>query len=224
MLSISVRADVKGLTRQLSALAQKQIPFATATALTATAKLVAAAEVENMKKVLDKPTPFTLRSVRVKGARKSDPVATVYMQDTAAVYLLPFEFGGRHKLIGKGITWLNPKDKSLLNQYGNLPKSKLNALKNRPDVFVGTVKTKDGKTIDGVWQRPTAEPAANAKGKVKLKAKTNYSGKLKLLIRFGDALEVKDQLHWRTLAQKTVGAVFKEEFTKALAAALATAS
>lgn len=55
----------------------KQVRFATAVALTRTAKLVAEAEVQEMRDVFDRPTPFTLRSIFVTGARPDAPTATV---------------------------------------------------------------------------------------------------------------------------------------------------
>ncbi|TCG02838.1 hypothetical protein BZM27_52900, partial [Paraburkholderia steynii] len=78
----------------------------------------------------------------------------VFVKDIAAAYLEPFEFGGNHKLLGAGRTWLNPKDKTLLNQYGNFCKTALKRLQARPDIFIGSIKTSSGETIGGVWRRP----------------------------------------------------------------------
>lgn len=47
-----------------------QLPFATAAALTATAKDVQSAETREIKDVFDKPTPWTINSVYMKAARK----------------------------------------------------------------------------------------------------------------------------------------------------------
>ena len=228
MLDISVRSNIKELEKKLDAFVRKQLPFATAQALTATAKAVQTAERENMVKMLDKPTPFTLNSVKVKAARKNDLEALVFVQDIAAAYLEPFETGGLHKLIGRGVTWLNPKDKSLLNQYGNLSKSALASLKGRSDIFIGKVKGKSGQVIDGVWQR-TAESATRTrvmknKKVVVTKARgLNQTGQLKLLVRFGDAIPVTHRLGYADRAKATVGRVFNKEMGKALAKAIASA-
>lgn len=227
MLNVSVSTSAKDVQRSLDALARKQLPFATAKALTAVAKRVQADEQKAMKGVLDRPTPFTVNAVAVKGARKSDLQAVVYVRDIAAKYLEPFEFGGDHKLIGKGITWLNPKNGLPLNQYGNLTKSMLARLKGRSDVFVGKVKTKNGEVISGVWQRPYIRANQKVRGVSRrnglVNHTTNTTGRLKLLMRFGDEMPVKQHLNYRVRAKQTINAIFDAELSKAMTEALATA-
>ncbi|WP_205182677.1 hypothetical protein [Burkholderia sp. LMG 13014] len=222
--AINVDADVRALSKSLTRLQKDQLPFAVSQALTATAKLAQGAEKAALPEVFDRPTPFTINSVAVKGARKSDLEARVFVKDIAAAYLEPYEFGGDHKLIGRGKTWLNPKDKTLLNQYGNFSRNALQRLEARPDVFVGTVKTKSGESIGGVWQRPTNVKAIKRSGKrgVALRG-ANKSDHLKLLIRFGDAEPVKRHLEFGERAFEVVDAHFDREFEKAMDRAIATA-
>ncbi|WP_175725155.1 hypothetical protein [Burkholderia ambifaria] len=221
---ISVSSDLKALTKSLSQLEKQQLPFAISQALTATARIAQNAEKAALPEVFDRPTPFTINSVAVKGARKSDLEARVFVKDIAAAYLEPYEFGGDHKLIGQGKTWLNPKDKALLNQYGNFSRNALQRLEARPDVFVGTVKTKGGESVGGVWQRPTNVKVIKRSGKrgVALRG-VNKSDHLKLLIRFGDATPVKRHLEFGERAFEVVDANFDREFEKAMARAIATA-
>lgn len=146
------------------------------------------------------------------------------MKDIAAAYLAPFEFGGPHKLIGAGKTWLNPKDRGLLNQYGNLSKTALDRLKSRPDIFVGTIHTRSGEQIGGVWQRPAPTKVVQTPGKRTAKVRgANKTGHLKLLVRFGDAQPVKQHLEFGSRAEAVVKANAGAEFAKALAKAMATA-
>ena len=224
MITISVRAEIQAAMRNLSDLEKKQVPFATATMLTALARLAQTAEKQALPKVFDRPTPFTVNSVAVKGARKSSLEAKVFVKDIAAAYLAPFEFGGMHKLVGAGRTWLNPKDRGLLNQYGNFSKSALDRLKARPDVFVGTVHTRSGEAIGGVWQRPAPTKVIQTPGKRATKLRgANKTGHLKLLVRFGDAQPVKQHLEFGMRAESVVKANAGAEFAKALAKAVATA-
>ena len=58
-ISIDVRADIKGAVKYLNRVQRKQVPFATALALTRTAQDVAKAETAQISKKLDRPTPFT---------------------------------------------------------------------------------------------------------------------------------------------------------------------
>jgi hypothetical protein len=222
--AISVSADLQKLTRSLSQLEKQQLPFATAQALTAIARRVQDAEKKAMPEVFDRPTPFTVNSVAVKGARKTNLEAVVFIKDIAAAYLAPYEFGGNHKLIGSGKTWLNPKDMTLLNQYGNFSRAALKRFQGRPDVFIGSVKTKSGESIGGVWQRPAAVQAVKTRGKrgVALRG-INKTGHLKLLVRFGDARPVKQHLEFGERAFETVDEFFAVEFEAAMARAIATA-
>lgn len=233
MLSLDVQANLKPLMKGLDDLAKKQIPFATARALTAVAKKVQAAEKEALTEVFDRPTLFTQRSIGVKAAKKADLTATVYVKDVAAQYLEPFEVGGQHHLppSKRGGTLLNPKNIQL-NQYGNLPKGKLRRLMGRPDVFVGTINFRSGQTMSGIWQRPERDyrRADYKRGyhreygtKGKLRKVNGVLTGLKLLVQFGDALPVKQRLGYRERAKQVVQSSLQAEFNKAMGEALATA-
>lgn len=227
MFDISIQSNINEITKKLGAIAYKQVPFATASALTAIAKLVQADETKGLKATFKKASPFTMKSVRIIPARKSNLSATVFVMDKAAQYLDPYETGGVHRLSGKAL--LNPKDIPL-NQYGQLSKGVLAKLKARPDIFIGPVKTKKG-VINGVWQRVTDTQRVtllNSKGKRlrginKLAGASGVKGRLKLLIRFGDALPVKQRLGYRDRATRIVNANFNREFGAAMARAIASA-
>ena len=217
MIRISVANDLKAMKSKLNNLAKTQMPFATAQALTATAKVVQAVEIEGMTKMFGHAvSAFTAKSIRVQGARKSNLAAKVFVMDTAAQYLNPYEFGGDHKLAGKAL--FNPKNIGL-NKYGQLPRGTIAKLAARPDIFIGEVKTAHG-VVNGVWQRSVVKSVV-ANGK-RLR-KTNNTGKLKLLIRFGDALPVKQHWDYRRIAQQTIAATFAKEISAALSKAIATA-
>ena len=205
MIDISVRFDVKALQKGLDAFASKQLPFATAQAINAVAKQVQAAQRENMAKVLDRPTPFTVNSVGIKPANKSSLTAMVYVKDIAAAYLLPYEVGGANKLNARAL--IKPVDQKA-NQYGNLPRTTVKRLASKKNVFIGKVKTKAGE-VDGVWQRS--------------KATRGKKAGLTLLIKFQDAHEATQRLGYQNVARKVVSASFKRELGAALARAMATA-
>ncbi|QNB13446.1 hypothetical protein G5S35_17610 [Paraburkholderia tropica] len=222
--AIDVSMDLRALTKSLKRLEREQLPFAISQTLTAVAKIAQAEEKRAMPEVFDRPTPFTVNSVAVKGARKSNLEALVFIKDIAAAYLEPYEFGGNHKLIGRGRTWLNPKDRALLNQYGNFSKGALQRMGSRPDVFVGSVKTKSGQSIGGIWQRPENTKVVKRAGKrgVALRG-VNTSSHLKLLVRFGDAMPVRRHLEFGDRALEVVDEHFAAEFDKAMARAISTA-
>lgn len=209
-------ANIRELSNQLQAI-KKQIPFATAQALTSVARQIQEAEKLQMQKVLQSPTPFTVNAVGSVGARKDSLVAKVFVRDIAAGYLNPFEFGGVHKLNSKAL--LNPKNIKL-NKYGNLTRTKMQQLKARSNVFIGTI---DG--VNGVWQRQKYK-------KVKRRRTRSKNGKRqdrlpqpapKLLIRFGNALPVHEHLDYMMTAQTMAAQLMPGEMSKALAEAMRTA-
>ncbi|CAL8474567.1 hypothetical protein [Caballeronia sp. S22] len=235
MINLKVKVDTKSIDRNLTDLVRRQIPFAKAQAINAVAERVRAGEQANFKETFRAPSPFTVNSVAVRKATKSNPVATVYVKPIAAKYLLPYETGGVHTLNSRAL--LNPKNVRL-NRYGQLPRGMVAKLKGMPDVFVGAVRTKDGQTINGIWQRPflrgkDAQLGAGMTVRKRNKLlrgahpdmpkNANTSGHLKLLVRFGNALPVNKQLKWGRLAKQIVSQHFNAELSKALAKAIATA-
>lgn len=218
-IEISVQADFKEFSRSLGAVAQKQIRYGAALALTELAKRVQEAESKQLGRTLKNPKAFTRNSVGMKGARRDTLQATVFVRPIAAKYLKPYEEGGAHVLPGRSL--LNPKNIQL-DRHGQLPRKTLAKLKARKDIFIGPVKTKAG-VIKGVWQRPLEKPkGAQRKGAVS-KRGANTTSKLKLLIRFGDAVSVNKRLNYRRTAQEEIDRHKASAFRDGLARAQATA-
>ena len=212
-------ANLTDLSNQLRTL-RKQIPFATAQAMTAVVRKIEDAQKVAMQRNLDNPTPFTVKSVKSRGARKSDLKAKVFVMNTAAAYLEPFEIGGVHKLNGSAL--LNPKDIKL-NKYGNLPRNKLSSLKSKENTFIGDISG-----VNGVWHRKKAKKGK--KGRKRLQRSPNGTRRdrkkqpmPKLLIRFGDALPVEPVLGYQDRAMKMTQALLPQEINRALAEAIRTA-
>ena len=206
-------ASLRDLSRQLKQL-QKQIPFATAQAMTSVVRDIAAAQKVALGRKLESPTPFTVNSVGSAGARKNNLRAKVFVRDVAAEYLEPFEFGGEHKLNSQAL--LNPKNIKL-NKYGNMPRNKLSQLKAKPNVFVGEVNG-----VDAVWQRRKPKKAKkkrarrSANGTRRPKRKQRAP---KLLVRFGDALPVTPVLGYMDRSK----ALMPAALSRAIADAIKTA-
>jgi hypothetical protein len=219
-VDLNIRSNINQIQKSLDEFARRQVPYATAIALTALAKEVMAAEQKNLETTFKHPKPFTVKSLGVQAARKNDLHAVVFMRPVAAKYLKPYDTGGLHVLPGKAL--FNPKDLQL-DQYGQLPQRVMQRLKARSDIFIGPIKTKHG-VINGVWQK-TAPPVQKGKrGPRNTKLlKVNTSGKLKLLIRFGDALPVNKRLNWGAHAGAVINARYVAVFGESLAKAKASA-
>ncbi|MDQ4328808.1 hypothetical protein [Klebsiella michiganensis] len=210
-------ATLKDLSRQLQQL-QKQIPFATAQAMTSVVRDIAAAQKVALGRKLESPTPFTVNAVGSSGARKNNLRAKVYVRDIAAEYLEPFEFGGEHKLNSQAL--LNPKNIKL-NKYGNMPRNKLSQLKAKPNVFVGEVNG-----VDAVWQRRKTKKAKKKRAKRSANGTRRPKRKQrapKLLVRFGDALPVTPVLGYMDRANTMANALLPSALNQAIAEAIRTA-
>ena len=140
---MNINIEFKGLKEvidNLDALAKKQVPYAAAKALTKTAQDVKEAEVKQLSASLDRPTPYTLGSMYVKSATKSDLTAMVYFKDKwsagkgnpAANWMHPQVIGGQRNtkrfevalqrigVLPKGL-YIAPGSACPLDAYGNIP-------------------------------------------------------------------------------------------------------
>lgn len=223
MLDISVKSNIDAISRELTAFAYKQLPFAEARTVTELAKLAAAGEKKAMPEIFDNPTSFTVNSVAVKPGTRNLPIAVVYIRDRAAQYLAPYEYGG--------VQYLGAKPADLLpvgvaaNKYGNLPRNTIRKYMARPDVFMGTVRM-GGHDIYGLWQRPArfVELKWGKRAGPKLVDRVaNTSSQMKLLVAFHDPVQTKKRLHFGDRAEAIVRANFDRVFGVQLAKAIATA-
>lgn len=228
MIAVAIAADLKPLHRAMIALSAKQIPFATSLALNDLAYGFKAETPALVADTFDTPTPFTQNAFRVIPSTKARPIAVVAAKDIQAEYLEPYVHGGSRSL-GTKRGMLAPRG-TRLNQYGNLPKSTMQRLKGKPNVFVGPVTfRKTGKTISGVWERGQTKRGERYKGggDYGTRGKHNVVGgartTLKLLIQFEDTTPVRKHLPFEERARAYVKANAADAFSRALIRAVATA-
>lgn len=113
-----MEVTIKGLNETLARFGKvkDQLPYALSLAVNKTAQSVKKAQVEEMQKVFDRPTPFTLNSLMIDPASKATLTATVKLKDAARLsdkhYLIPEIKGGGRRLKNYEV---------LLNRYGYLP-------------------------------------------------------------------------------------------------------
>ncbi|MFH5923830.1 hypothetical protein [Roseomonas xinghualingensis] len=201
-----VKADFGPLTRGLSDLAQRQVPFATARALTSMAQTAAVANRRALPSVFDRPTPFTMNAFSVQPARKGKPIARVFAKPRQAEYLQMQETGGtrtpelsKQGGTGKGQALVIPRA-IRRNAFGNIPRGALAAAKKRKDVYVGRTETGAG----GFFRRLA-------------------DGGLQPLAVFVRAAKYKPRLGFQARTAKVVKATALPAFREQLAKALATA-
>lgn len=142
MFTISIKHNVAEFAAKWGAQAQKQVPFATALALNAVANIAKDKLREAMAHVFDRPTPYTLNSLRVERASKTKLTAAVKFKDDAGKgipatkYLLPQVEGGRRsaKRLERALTyrgllptgWVTvPGQGAKLDAYGNMARGQI---------------------------------------------------------------------------------------------------
>lgn len=196
MLTINVTSNIAETIKRLQAQA-KQVAYAEAVALTRSAKQGAADAQAESERQLDRPTPFTVKSIRWQGATKATLQSKVYIMPTAAAYLRPLIEGGINRPTKGRALVLPGADK--LNQYGNIPRTRVRQLLKQKSVFSGTIKG-----IGGIWRR-------------------DGRGGVKLLIRFEDEQAKKKQFDFPGIVRKSVERNFPRLFRQALEEAMRTA-
>jgi len=143
-ITIDVRSNIADVARNLELYQKEQLPFATALALTETAKDIRVAQRKEMRDVFDRPTPFTLNSLFLQAATKRKMTAVVWLKDSGrgganpTNYLTPQIFGGtrnakafeialrrsRHAA-GLGPFFAVPGSAAKLDAYGNMSRGQI---------------------------------------------------------------------------------------------------
>lgn len=194
-MRLNVTSNADQVARSLKR-AQRQIPFATARALTETAKDGRKAEQRRLERVLDRPTPFTKRGVAIRSASKRQLRARIFYKDVQAGYLEILEKGGTRTPEGRAL--LVPVG-ARVNKYGNLSRNQVARLLARPNVFSGQV----GRAA-GIFQ-------------------VMRSGRVKLLVAYESRARYRPQLGFRRAAEKRARRAFPVKFRAAFREALRTA-
>lgn len=155
----------------------KQTRFATAVALTRTGQHVKNGLRREMEKVFDRPTPYTLNSLYLKGATKANLEAVVWLKDDtykgtpAARYLGPQIDGGGRSL-KRSEKWLSnyvdlrgnvgywvPGEGARLNQYGNMTRGQIvKILANLQALPDRASRTTDNRKIEYFIGQPAGAP------------------------------------------------------------------
>ncbi len=228
-MGLGIRVDLRQAQQALGDLVNRQVPFASALALTMLAEGVQAAETDEENRTFDNPTPFTQRAFAKTPATKKRLVATVFIKDAQANYLAPYVDGG-DRFLGAKKGMLAPVGQKT-NQYGNLPRNTLARLKGKPNVFIGPIMfKKTGRTVNGVWQRSATPRGQRYKGGGEYGTRGKNTNivdgvrtTLTLLIQFEDTTEVPKHLDFYGRARAHVAKYAQPVFEAALTQAMKTA-
>lgn len=143
-MAIRATVEIRGLdelVRGLNQLQTNQLPFAMAKTLTNLASLAREKTYDEMRRVFDRPTPYTLNSLAVKMATKTNLVSKVQLKDNTLIadeshYLNPEVKGGsrgykafERRLFRQGILpagyFTVPGSGANIDAYGNMSRGQI---------------------------------------------------------------------------------------------------
>lgn len=182
-MKVEVKNNIKEVTKGMSDIQKKQIPFATMLALNDTAFALQKTYKAQTVQKFDKPTKFTQTGFAVQKAKKSDLTALVFVTKKREDYMkLEIDGGVRHPK-NKSIIVPNKNNSSGLGKYesGNLTKgavSKIN--KQKAKYFFGVPKGNQGS--EGIWERYGRSATGSTSGaRIRQVAKLTKQAKYKAL-------------------------------------------
>lgn len=142
MITFSVKSDLEATINQWARVAGDQMPFATAVALTRTAKLAKEEIERQLPSLIDNPTAYTMRGFRLYPATKRKLLAEVDFRvamgrgTQGRDYLSPIVYGGERKLkaferslqrvglLPSGMAAV-PGNAAKLDAYGNMSRGQI---------------------------------------------------------------------------------------------------
>ena len=222
-MQISVKADIKELTRKLNRIQKKQIPFATANALNETAFDARKDVMKAMPKYLDRPKPMTVKTVQVEKAHKKKGLVgkvgfpgkgfgRTKWAETPAEIMARQIAGGIRRPRKKALAV--PTKNMKTNKYGNLPRNKINTLLGNKDAyFSGVPRGMQGDQNAGIWQRMPPNSRRKKRG----------SGKIRMVVAWEPKASYTKRFPLKRLVEASVKKTFRRNFDSHLKKALTSA-
>ena len=215
-MQISVKADVKDLTRKLNR-AKRQIPFAIKRGLDATAFDLQRNLKDTLPKYVHNPVAYTKAGIQVEKAKKDDLTAKVGFASrsfgraigsiTQAEYMKRLIEGGIRLPKNKVIPVPYPANQKP-NKAGNIPRGRINKmLGDKEKFFSGEPKGAKKEGGAGIWKR-------QGKGKKQ---------KIKMMIAYEEQTEYQKSYPFQSLALNFVRKHFRKNLDDAIGFALKTA-
>jgi hypothetical protein len=245
---ISIKIDASDVARTLSAFA-KQIPYATALAMTATAKDAVEDLKAEMRRVFDRPNNFTMNAFYAKPARKTDLTATVMAREwapggrPASKYLAPEIEGGARGMKGfekalsgiSGGQYAMPGKDARLDANGNMSRGQIVQILSRLGALYDPLQNMTDRTTARLRRKGMLVAASGMKSDMFL-ARENRVGRpygiyqligpgrvAQLLVFTTKRPTYKAILPFGSIVANSVGRTWPSNVSKAIDAALKTA-
>ncbi len=153
MIQIKIKVETKQVRRFLRNVQKKQIPFATARAITQTLQVAQKDVLRQLDKDIRNPVPFTRRGFRVDSADKKSLSGRLFILPKQNEYLQYLIFGGVRLPKGVALALRPAKPgpgRIKLNRFGNLPRSQMAKAQLARGAFSATLGG-----VAGIWKAPT---------------------------------------------------------------------
>lgn len=217
VLVLKIHDNFKDTSRWIGDIGN-QVPFAIAVALTRTAKRLIPFEQDEVRRVFDRPVPYTIKAFGTTPATKANLTSTLFIKDRQAKYLLPNIEGGRRgqktferRLAsdsGVNAYWA-PGGGVKLTGAGNLTLEQIQDIAGKLSrsgkfggIFVGTPQNMPNAPF-GIWARETRGRGRNAS-----------RGLTPLLVRI-EQPNYKKRFDFHGVAERHAHRIFDEEFRRA---------
>jgi len=139
-ITIQIKSNEKELKKKMGLFQRKHLPRATANAINEIGVKVVNAERAQIQKKLDRPTPFTIKSVDMPAkfrAKPNDLSALIFIKKIAQDYLKHVYQGGIERPAkSKIFAPVSSAGGERLNAYGNLIGLKAKRIDSRKDMFL----------------------------------------------------------------------------------------
>ena len=194
-MQVSVKSNIKEITKFTTNVQKKQIPFATSVAINNTLFDLKKEMAKQMDKKLDRPTPCTKRGFFINKAKKNLLIGVLLMKDIVANYM-QYQIEGGTRATGKQIP-VPYKPNARLNKFGNIIGKRTGLIKKSTQ-FIGNING-----TEGVYERTKQG--------------------LKLIIGFERSVNYRPRFPFYVIAAKFSNAVFDKKFANAFDRALRSA-
>lgn len=251
MAAVEIRG-LDELIRGISELERNQLPFAIAKSLTDIAVIAMGNTVNEMKSVFDRPTPFTLNSLKVERAKKTQLQSRVMLKDPTRIddpdhYLNPQTIGGKRgfkafeaRLFRKRILpagyYTVPGNGADIDGYGNMSRGQIVQILSYFDAFGDAGFRADmgdeGRTrlASGTGRRYgiayfSIQPGARSHlhPGIYKRINSNFGSAIKLVLLFVRNVTYSKKLNIQRIADETYDRNFNEIFRQNFINAVNTA-
>lgn len=232
-MQFDIRSNIADVVNWVNDAQRRQLPFVTVLAMTRTAQEVKAAEIDVMRKVFDRPTPYTLNALRVQPATKAVMVASVEFRGggtPARRFLNPEAHGGprsqksterRLQTILGGVSYLVPGRGADLDQYGNIKGATFRRILSQ--LKAGGSEFADASSSRRSKRNRAASAFFVAKGGKAILERRGTTVK-PVLVFSGHAPAYTARFPFEATAERVVAEKFSENFVAAFERAIATSS